>query len=60
MANGQRLGAVGWVQSLIRNVDQREILFDLDAEIGANSSFFGIHNPYISTPFLGQYQAIIA
>jgi PKHD-type hydroxylase len=30
---GERLAVVGWVQSLIRRDDQREILFDLDRSI---------------------------
>ncbi len=30
VTSGERLVAVGWVQSLIRAADQREILFDLD------------------------------
>lgn len=31
VTSGERLVAVGWVQSLIRSAEQREILFDLDA-----------------------------
>ena len=30
---GERLVVVGWVRSLIRRADQREILFDLDAAV---------------------------
>lgn len=30
VTRGERLAAVGWVQSLIRRADQRELLFDLD------------------------------
>jgi len=30
VTHGERLVAVGWVQSLIRSAEQREILFDLD------------------------------
>lgn len=29
VTSGERLAAVGWVQSLIRRADQREVLFDL-------------------------------
>jgi len=29
VASGERLAAVGWVQSLIRRADEREVLFDL-------------------------------
>jgi PKHD-type hydroxylase len=29
VASGERLAAVGWIQSLVRRADQREILFDL-------------------------------
>ncbi|HEX6860946.1 MAG TPA: Fe2+-dependent dioxygenase [Caulobacteraceae bacterium] len=29
VTSGQRLAAVGWIQSLIRRADQREVLFDL-------------------------------
>lgn len=29
VASGERLAAVGWIQSLIRRADEREILFDL-------------------------------
>jgi len=29
VTSGERLAAVGWIQSLIRRADQREILFDL-------------------------------
>ena len=35
MTRGQRLAAVGWVQSLIRRADQRELLFDLERVRGA-------------------------
>jgi PKHD-type hydroxylase len=30
ITRGQRLAAVGWVQSLVRRADERELLFDLD------------------------------
>jgi PKHD-type hydroxylase len=30
VSRGVRLAAVGWVRSLIRAADQRELLFDLD------------------------------
>ena len=30
VTRGQRLAAVGWVQSLVRRTDERELLFDLD------------------------------
>ncbi len=30
VTNGERLAVVGWVRSLVRRADQREILFDLD------------------------------
>ena len=30
VTRGERLAAVGWVQSLVRRADQRELLFDLD------------------------------
>lgn len=33
VTRGERLAVVGWVQSLIRSPDQREILFDLDRAI---------------------------
>ncbi len=33
VTRGERLAVVGWVQSLIRRADQREILFDLDQAI---------------------------
>ena len=29
VTSGERLAAVGWIQSLVRRADQREILFDL-------------------------------
>lgn len=32
---GERLAVVGWIQSLVRRADQREILFDLDQTIRA-------------------------
>jgi PKHD-type hydroxylase len=35
VTRGERLVVVGWVQSLIRRSDQREILFDLDQTIEA-------------------------
>ena len=35
VTRGQRLAVVGWVQSLIRNAEQREMLFDLDQAIDA-------------------------
>lgn len=35
VTHGQRLAVVGWVQSLIRNGEQREMLFDLDQAIEA-------------------------
>lgn len=35
VTRGQRLAVVGWVQSLIRNGEQREMLFDLDQAIEA-------------------------
>ncbi len=40
VTRGERLAVVGWVQSRIRQADQREILFDLDrsiAELHANA-----------------------
>ncbi len=30
VTSGERLAAVGWIQSLIRRPDQRELLFDLE------------------------------
>ncbi len=33
VAHGERLAVVGWVQSLIRDSGQREVLFDLDQAI---------------------------
>lgn len=33
VTRGERLAVVGWVQSLVRRADQREILFDLDQTI---------------------------
>ncbi len=33
VARGERLAVVGWVQSLVRNGEQREILFDLDQAV---------------------------
>jgi PKHD-type hydroxylase len=36
VTKGTRLAVVGWVQSLIRRDDQREILFDLDQAIEAS------------------------
>lgn len=33
VAAGERLAVVGWVQSLVRQADRREILFDLDLAI---------------------------
>lgn len=35
VTRGERLAVVGWVQSLIRRADQREVLFDLDRSITA-------------------------
>lgn len=35
VVSGQRLAAVGWIQSLIRRADEREILFDLARVRGA-------------------------
>jgi PKHD-type hydroxylase len=35
VARGERLAVVGWVQSLIRDEAQREILFDLDQAVDA-------------------------
>jgi PKHD-type hydroxylase len=32
---GERIAVVGWVQSLIRDDKQREILFDLDRAVDA-------------------------
>lgn len=33
VTQGERLAVVGWVQSLIRRADQREVLFDLDQAV---------------------------
>ena len=38
VTRGQRLVIVGWLQSLIARVDQREILFDLDRTINSIAS----------------------
>jgi PKHD-type hydroxylase len=35
VTSGERFAIVGWAQSLIRNADQREILFDLDQAVEA-------------------------
>ena len=35
VTRGQRLAVVGWVQSLIRHAEQREMLFDLDQAVEA-------------------------
>lgn len=35
VTRGERLAVVGWVQSLIRRADQREVLFDLDQAVEA-------------------------
>lgn len=40
VTSGTRLVAVGWVQSLVRDVQQRELLFDLDT---ARRSLFATH-----------------
>lgn len=40
VTSGTRLVAVGWVQSLVRNAQQRELLFDLDT---ARRSLFATH-----------------
>ena len=37
--SGQRLACVGWVQSLIRRDDQRELLFDLSRVRGAMAAY---------------------
>jgi PKHD-type hydroxylase len=36
VSRGERLAVVGWVQSLIRAPDRREILFDLDQVIASS------------------------
>jgi PKHD-type hydroxylase len=36
VTRGERLAVVGWVQSLIRDAGQREILFDLDQSVEAS------------------------
>ena len=41
VARGERLAVVGWVQSLIRNGEQREILFDLDQAVEATHAAEG-------------------
>jgi PKHD-type hydroxylase len=33
VTSGERLVVVGWVRSLIRRADQREVLFDLDTVV---------------------------
>ena len=38
---GERLAVVGWLQSLIRNGDQRELLFDLDQAVAAEFAAHG-------------------
>ncbi|TGY87762.1 Fe2+-dependent dioxygenase [Marinicauda algicola] len=35
VASGERLAIVGWVQSLVRRADRREVVFDLDQTIRA-------------------------
>ena len=35
VSRGERLAVVGWVQSLIRDAGQREVLFDLDQSVDA-------------------------
>ena len=35
VTRGERLVVVGWVRSLVRRADQREILFDLDQMIAS-------------------------
>lgn len=35
VTSGERLAVVGWIQSLVRRADRREILFDLDQTIRA-------------------------
>lgn len=30
VTRGERLACVGWIQSLVRRADQRELLFDLE------------------------------
>ena len=41
VTRGERLAVVGWVQSLIRNGEQREILFDLDQAVEATHAAEG-------------------
>lgn len=41
VARGERVAVVGWVQSLIRNGEQREILFDLDQAVEATHAAEG-------------------
>lgn len=41
VSRGERLAVVGWVQSLIRDAGQREILFDLDQAVEATHASTG-------------------
>lgn len=41
VTRGERLAVVGWVKSLIRRADQREILFDLDQAVEAAHALEG-------------------
>lgn len=49
VTKGQRLASFFWVESMVRDHEQREILFDLDQTIQALGTDLGLDNPQVIT-----------